>query len=70
MPEPIPKLFEYWIAEVSYSKNNPVHRVIIQIIAVSDNYFMFVPFIPGENIERKNQSMNYFKLIRKIDIDK
>lgn len=66
-----PKLFEKWIAEFCYHKNNPVKQ-IIKIVAIHRNgdILFEVAFIEESGKRWNSRTDVYdFKLIRKINLD-
>ena len=65
-----PKLFEKWIAEFCYHKNNPVRQIIeIEAIHHNGDILFEVAFIE-ESAKRWNSRTDVydFKLIRKINL--
>lgn len=65
-----PKLFEKWIAEFCYHKNNPVRQIIeIEAIHRNGDIIFEVAFIE-ESAKRWNSRADVydFKLIKKINL--
>ncbi|MBR2506840.1 MAG: hypothetical protein IKB70_08110 [Bacilli bacterium] len=65
-----PKLFEKWIAEFCYHKNNPVRQIIeIEAIHLNGDIIFEVAFIE-ESAKRWNSRTDVydFKLIKKINL--
>ena len=66
-----PKLFEKWIAELCYHKNNPVRQIIkIRNIRPNGDIIFEVAFSEGSIKEWNSRTDVYdFRLIRKINLD-
>lgn len=64
------KFGEYWIAEISFFKNNPKHRyvVFIEQAKKGKDEVLFMPFLRDELACYNSSAMHSFELIEKLPI--
>lgn len=60
-----PKFGEYYVADVAWNPNNPIHRVIA--VCESGSYFsLFSDGYDSVNLVIPHKDLHYFKLVKRI----
>lgn len=61
-----PNRGEFWIADISFSGNNPVSTYIVKILDVNDDTVIFAPFVDGECLHYSSRQLPHFLLLKRV----